>query len=80
MAGQMYDPAVQRALLQQLARWRRLPQGDLLAMLSASDRLRFRPEALADLVGEGLVETATIGDEPVVAITPAGDAWLREHR
>ena len=32
--GQMYDPTVQRAVLEKLARWRQLPEGDLLAMLS----------------------------------------------
>jgi len=42
----MYDPAVQRAVLEKLARWRHLPEGDLIAMLSPVERLRFRPEAL----------------------------------
>ena len=51
----MYDPAVQRAVLEKLARWRRLPEGDLIAMLSPVERLRFRPEALDDLVWDGLI-------------------------
>ena len=51
----MYDPAVQRAVLEKLARWRRLPEGDLIGMLSAVERLRFRPEALDDLVWDGLI-------------------------
>ena len=72
----MYDPAVQRALLEKLARWRRLPEGDLLGMLSPLERLRYRPEALQDLEWEGLVVIRPAGDEPVVAITEAGDAFL----
>ncbi len=76
----MYDPAVQRAMLQALARWRRLPKGDLLDMLSAVDRLRFRPEALQDLEWEGLVRISVVGDEPVVEITEAGEARLRATR
>ncbi len=77
MAGQMYDPAVQRALLEKLARWRRLPQEDLLGMLSPSDRLRYRDDALRDLEWDGLVSIVVVGDEPVVSITDAGEAWLR---
>ncbi len=78
VTGQMYHPAVQRAILEKLARWRRLPQGDLLDMLGPEDRLRFRPEALEDLVWEGLVQIAVVGDEPVVSMTPAGDARVAE--
>ncbi|GAC1317144.1 MAG: hypothetical protein NVSMB2_10540 [Chloroflexota bacterium] len=74
----MYDPAVQRAILEQLVRWRRLPEGDLIGMLSAVARLRFRPEALADLAWDGLVEVHAVGDERMVSITPAGDIWLRD--
>jgi hypothetical protein len=72
----MYDPAVQRALLEKLARWRQLPEGDLIAMLSPVERLRYRPEALDDLEWEGLVVVRTSGDERVVSITEAGDALL----
>ena len=75
--GQMYDPAVQRAVLEKLARWRQLPEGDLIGMLSPVERLRFRPEALDDLVWDGLIEVRMAGDERVVSITAAGDAWLR---
>ena len=74
----MYDPAVQRALLEKLARWRQLPEGDLIAMLSPVERLRYRPEALDDLEWEGLVVVRASGDERVVSITEAGDARL--HR
>jgi hypothetical protein len=76
--GQMYDPAVQRALLEKLARWRQLPEGDLIAMLSPVERLRYRPEALDDLEWDGLVAARAAGDERVVSITEAGEAWLRQ--
>jgi hypothetical protein len=72
----MYDPAVQRALLEKLAHWRQLPEGDLIAMLSPVERLRYRPEALDDLEWDGLVVARLAGDERVVSITEAGDAWL----
>jgi hypothetical protein len=73
----MYDPAVQRAIMERLARWRELPEGDLLGMLGAVDRLRYRPEALEDLEWDGLVLVRPAGDERVIAITEAGDAWVR---
>ena len=72
----MYDPAVQRAVLQKLARWRKLPEGDLIGMLSPVERLRFRPEALDDLAWDGLIDVEHSGDERVVSITEAGEAWL----
>ena len=74
----MYDPAVQRAVLERLARWRQLPEGDLIAMLSPVERLRFRPEAIDDLVWDGLVLARQAGDERVVSITEAGEDWLRQ--
>ena len=72
----MYDPAVQHAMMQKLARWNRLPESDLIQMLTPVERLRFRPEALRDLEAEGLVTVQPGGDEPVVAITEDGRAWL----
>ena len=75
----MYDPAVQRALLEKLARWRQLPEGDLIGMLSPVERLRYRPEALGDLEWDGLIAAWVAGDERVVSITEAGEAWLRDH-
>ena len=72
----MYDPAVQRAVLEKLSRWRRLPEGDLIAMLSPVERLRYRPEALEDLEWDGLIVVQVSGDERVVSITEAGDGWL----
>ena len=70
---------MQRAVLEKLARWRHLPEGDLIAMLSPVDRLRFRPEALDDLEWEGLIVADMVGDERMVSITEAGDAWLRQR-
>ncbi len=78
--GQMYDPAVQRAVLEKLVRWRHLPEGDLIAMLSPVERLRFRPEALDDLEWDGLIAVRMAGDERVLSITEAGEAWLRRPR
>jgi hypothetical protein len=75
----MYDPAVQRAVLEKLARWRQLPEGDLIGMLSPVERLRFRPEALDDLEWDGLIEAHLAGDERMLRITAAGDAWLHGH-
>jgi hypothetical protein len=76
----MYDPAVQQAVLEKLARWRHLPEGDLIGMLSPVERLRFRPEALDDLEFDGLIEAQTTGDERMFSITEAGDAWLQRAR
>ena len=76
----MYDPAIQRAVLEKLVRWRRLPEGDLIAMLSPAERLRFRPDALHDLEWDGLIVRELSGDERVVSITDAGEAWLRQGR
>ena len=73
----MYDPAIQRAVLEKLARWRQLPEGDLIGMLSPVERLRYRPEALDDLEWDGLIEARVSGDERMVSITEAGEAWLR---
>lgn len=72
----MYHPRVQRSILLLLARWRRLPESDVLRLLSPTDRLQYRPEALNDLVGDGLVATSTVGDERVMAITEAGERWI----
>jgi hypothetical protein len=74
----MYDPAVQRAVMEKLARWRNLPEGDLIGMLSPVERLRYRPEALDDLEWDGLIVARIAGDERMVSITEAGEAWLRQ--
>ena len=73
----MYDPAVQRAVLEKLARWRHLPEGDLIGMLSPVERLRYRPEALDDLEWDGLIVARVAGDERMVSITEAGEAGTR---
>ena len=67
-------------MLERLARWRHLPEGDLIGMLSPVERLRFRPEALDDLEWDGLIEVHPAGDERMVSITTAGEAWLHEAR
>ena len=45
-------------------------------MLGPEERLRYRSEALRDLEWEGLITITPAGDEPVIAITEAGDTWL----
>jgi hypothetical protein len=77
--GQMYDPTIQRAVLEKLARWRQLPEGDLIGMLGPVERLRYRREALDDLEWDGLIVARPAGDERVVAITEAGETWLSQH-
>ena len=78
MSGQDEDVLVQRALLEKLARWRHLPEGDLITMLGPVERLRFRPETLAEMEWSGLVSTRQSADERIVSITEAGDAWLHQ--
>ena len=72
----MYDPAVQRALLEKLARWRQLPEGDLIAMLNPVQRLRYRPEALDDLEWDGLVSART-ADGLAAQAGPVGERHLQ---
>ena len=67
-------------MLEKLARWRHLPEGDLIGMLSPVERLRYRPDALNDLEWDGLIVARVAGDERVVSITEAGEAWLRRQR
>ena len=64
---------------QELPGVRHLPEGDLIAMLSPVERLRFRPEALDDLEWDGLIQARVSGDERMVSITEAGEAWLRSN-
>jgi len=70
----MYDPAVRAAVLRLLRRWKRLPLGDLLEMLSPVERLRYRDGVIADLEWEGLIRQQRIGDESVVELTEVGAA------
>jgi hypothetical protein len=73
----MYDPAVQRAVLEKLARWRHLPESDLIGMLGPVERLSYRPAALEDLEWDGLIVARDAGDERMFSITEAGERWLQ---
>ncbi|MDP8923430.1 MAG: hypothetical protein M3O34_11205 [Chloroflexota bacterium] len=75
----MYDPALQPIVLAKLAKWGRLTQDDLNAMLRPDERVRLRDDLLKDLEWEGLVTIRVVGDEPVIAITDLGRAWLERH-
>jgi hypothetical protein len=75
----MYDPALQPIVLAKLATWGRLTQDDLHTMLRPEDRIRLRDDLLKDLESEGLVTIRVVGDEPVIAITDLGRAWLEHH-
>jgi len=76
----MYDPGLQPIVLGKLAKWGRLTESDLDAMLRPEDRLRLREDLLADMAWDGLVTMQTIGDEPVIEITDKGRAWLAAHQ
>ena len=75
----MYDPALQPIVLAKLAQWGRLTQDDLHRMLRPEERIRLRDDLLKDLEWEGLVAIRVVGDEPVIAITDLGRAWLERH-
>jgi hypothetical protein len=75
----MYDPGLQPIVLGKLAKWGRLTESDLDAMLRPEDRLRLREDLLADMVWDGLVTVQTVGDEPVISITEKGREWLAAH-
>ena len=72
----MYDPSLQPVVLAKLAKWGRLTESDLDAMLRPEERLRLREDLLQDMAWEGLVTVAVIGDEPVITITEKGREWL----
>ena len=76
----MYDPGLQPIVLGKLAKWGRLTESDLDAMLRPEDRLRLREDLLADMAWDGLVTVQTIGDEPVITITEKGREWLASHQ
>lgn len=75
----VYDLYLRDAVLAKLDHWDRLPEGDLLSMLTPVERLRFRPQVLRDLQAQGLITIAPIGDERVLGITYAGRQWLRRR-
>jgi hypothetical protein len=76
----MYDPSLQPVVLTKLAKWGRLTESDLDAMLRPEDRLRLREDLLQDMAWDGLVTVEVVGDEPVITITDKGRAWLEEHQ
>jgi hypothetical protein len=76
----MYDPSLQPIVLEKLAKWRRLTESDLKAMLSAEQRVKVRDDLLKDLEWEGLLTIEVVGDEPVFTITERGLCWLEERR
>jgi hypothetical protein len=76
----MYDPGLQPIVLGKLAKWGRLTESDLDAMLRPEDRLRLREDLLADMAWDGLVTVRVVGDEPVIAITEKGRQWLAAHQ
>jgi len=76
----MYDPSLQPVVLSKLAKWGRLTESDLDAMLRPEDRLRLRDDLLQDMAWDGLVTVETVGDEPVIAITEKGRQWLEQHQ
>jgi len=75
----MYDPSLQSVVLAKLAKWERLTESDLDAMLRPEDRLRLREDLLRDMAHSGLITMRVVGDEPVLTITPKGREWLARH-
>ena len=76
----MYDPSLQPVVLTKLAKWGRLTESDLDAMLRPEERLRLREDLLQDMAWDGLVTVETVGDEPVITITGKGRQWLEQHQ
>jgi hypothetical protein len=72
----MDTATLRTTVLDLLARWRRLPLSDVIAMLSPVDRPRLRLELLEGMVEQGLISMQQYGDELVVALVeaPAGSA------
>ncbi len=75
----MYDPALRPRVLEKLAKWGRLTESDLRAMLTPVDRIRLRDDLLKDLECERLLTIRIVGDEPVFSLTERGREWLQEH-
>jgi hypothetical protein len=75
----MYDPSLQSVVLAKLAKWNRLTESDLDAMLRPEDRLRLREDLLQDMAHSGLITMRVVGDEPVLTITDKGRDWLSQH-
>jgi hypothetical protein len=62
-----------------VAKWPSLPEGDLLEMLPADDRLSLPVRLLSQLADEGLLTREQRGDEPVLTLTESGQLWLKNH-
>jgi hypothetical protein len=75
----MYDPGLQPVVLGKLAKWGRLTESDLQTMLQPIQRVKLTEDLLKDLEWEGLVTIRVVGDEPVIAITDRGRAWIEQH-
>jgi hypothetical protein len=75
----MYDPSLQAVVLERLAKWERLTESDLNAMLKPEDRLRLRDDLLQDMAHSGLITMRVVGDEPVFTITEKGREVARQH-
>jgi hypothetical protein len=73
----MYDPSLQSVVLARLAKWERLTESDLNAMLKPEDRLRLRDDLLQDMAHSGLITVRVVGDEPVFTITEKGKEQAR---
>jgi hypothetical protein len=76
----MYDPSLQSVVLAKLAKWDRLTESDLDAMLRPEERLRLRADLLQDMAHSGLIMLRVVGDEPVLTITTKGREWLSGHK
>ena len=66
-------------VLAKLAKWGRLTESDLDAMLRPEDRLRLRDDLLHDMAHSGFITMRVVGDEPVLTITDKGRDWLDQH-
>jgi hypothetical protein len=75
----MYDPSLQSVVLARLAKWERLTESDLNAMLKPEDRLRLRDDLLLDMAHSGLITMRVVGDEPVFTITEKGKEQARRQ-
>jgi len=75
----MYDPSLQSVVLAKLAKWDRLTESDLNAMLRPEDRLRLRDDLLQDMAHSGLITMRVVGDEPVLTITEKGRELARQQ-
>ena len=75
----MYDPSLQAVVLAKLAKWERLTESDLNAMLRPEDRLRLRDDLLLDMAHSGLITMRIVGDEPVLTITDKGQEFARQQ-